>query len=143
MPVALIAALFFTVALLVTTTYFLMGSVPLLILKHDTPTDARFVRGFFDTSYRATLGTAGATAVSYALAGRPLLAGGAAALALLAVLLRRNIIPRMDSLRAQIHASAISAIPAFRRLHVTAILVNLAQLVVIVWSLISVSISLR
>ena len=31
------AALGFTVALLVTTAYFLMGGLPLLILKHDTP----------------------------------------------------------------------------------------------------------
>ena len=42
MSAALIAALIFTVALLVTTAYFLMGSVPLLILKHDTVLDARF-----------------------------------------------------------------------------------------------------
>jgi len=33
----MIAALAFTVALLVTTTYFILGSIPLLVLKHDTP----------------------------------------------------------------------------------------------------------
>ena len=38
----MIAALFFTVVLLVMTTYFIMGSIPLLVLKHDTPLDARF-----------------------------------------------------------------------------------------------------
>ena len=37
----MIAALVFTVALLVTTAYFIMGSIPLLILKHDTPVDFR------------------------------------------------------------------------------------------------------
>ena len=47
MSAALIAALVFTVALLVITTYFIFGSVPLLILKHDTPMDSRFVQGFF------------------------------------------------------------------------------------------------
>lgn len=31
---AIIAALFFTVALLVTTAYFIMGSIPLLVLRH-------------------------------------------------------------------------------------------------------------
>ena len=51
MSAPLIAALFFTVALLVTTAYFILGSVPLLILKHDTPKDSRFVRGFFNTYY--------------------------------------------------------------------------------------------
>jgi len=139
MTAALLIALFFTVALLVTTAYFLLGSVPLLVLKHDTPMDSRFVRGFFNTYYLAAMFTAGATALSYAFAGRPVLAAGAASLALLATLLRRNVIPRMDSLRAQIEASEASAIAAFRRMHVTAILINLAQLVVIVWSLIAAS----
>ena len=50
---ALYASFFFTVALLVTTAYFLMGGLPLLTLKHDTPLDARFVRGFFNVYYRA------------------------------------------------------------------------------------------
>ena len=41
-------ALFFTVVLLVTTAYFIMGGIPLLILAHDTPLDGRFVRRFFE-----------------------------------------------------------------------------------------------
>jgi len=143
MSAALIAALIFTVALLVTTAYFLMGSVPLLILKHDTPMDARFVRGFFNTYYLAAMLTASATAASYALAGRLAVAGGAAALALLAVILRRQVIPKMDSLRARIQVGETAAIAWFRRIHAAAILVNLAQLVLIVWSLIAASMALR
>jgi hypothetical protein len=139
MSAALIAALFFTVALLVTTAYFLLGSVPLLILKHDTPMDSRFVRGFFNTYYLAAMFTASATAVSYAFAERLLFAAGAAALALLATILRRKVIPKMDSLRAQIQVSGTNAIAGFRRIHVTAILLNLAQLVLILWSLTALS----
>ena len=139
MSAALIAALFFTVTLLVTHAYFLLGSVPLLVLKHDTPMDARFVRGFFNTYYLAAMVTAGATALSLALAGRLALAAGAAALTLLATLLRRKVIPTMDSLRDQFEVSGASAIPAFRRMHVAAIVANLAQLVLIVWSLIAAS----
>jgi hypothetical protein len=135
MPAAMIAALFFTVALLVTTLYFILGSIPLLILKHDTPLDARFVRGFFNVYYRLAVFTAGATAASYALAGRPALAAGAAALAGLAVALRRKIIPKMEALGAGIESRQMDAIPGFRRTHVTAIAINIAQLVVIVWSL--------
>lgn len=135
----MIAALVFTVVLLVITAYFLMGSVPLLILKHDTPQDSHFVRAFFDTYYLAATFAAGATAVSYALAGRLVFAAGAAALALLATLLRRKLIPKMDSLRAQIQVSDTTVIAEFRRMHVTAILVNLAQLVLIVWSLTALS----
>lgn len=139
MSAALIAALIFTVALLVVTAYFFMGSLPLLILKYDTPPDSRFVRGFFNTYYLTSMFTASATAVSYGFAGRLVFAAGAAALALSATLLRRKLIPKMDSLGAQIQVSETSAIAGFRRIHVTAILVNLTQLVLIVWSLISLS----
>ena len=139
MSAALIAALFFTVALLVTTAYFLMGSVPLLVLKHDTPLDARFVRGFFNTYYLAAIFTASAAAVSYVFAERLVFAAGAAALALLSTILRRKVIPKMDSLRAQIQVSGTDAIRGFRRTHVSAILINLVQLVLIVWSLIASS----
>jgi hypothetical protein len=143
MSAALVLALFFTVALLVTTAYFLFGSVPLLTLKHDTPMDSRFVRGFYNIYYLAAMFTAGATALSYALAGRLIFAGGAAALALLAAILRHKVIPTMDALQSEIQVNGASAISAFRRIHVTAILVNLAQLVIIVWTLIAFSIQLK
>lgn len=137
MSAALIAAIIFTVALLVTTAYFIMGSIPLLMLKHDTPLDARFVRGFFNIYYVAAVVTASATSISYALAGRPALATGAAAVALLAAVLRRKVVPRMDALGSQIQSNDIDAIPGFRRTHVTAIAINLVQLVAIVWSLVA------
>ena len=136
MSAAMFAALGFTVALLVTTAYFIMGSIPLLILKHDSPLDARFVRGFFNIYYVAAFVSAAATAVSYALAGRFGVALGAAALALLAMVLRKKVIPRMDSLGAEIESNYMDAIPGFRRTHITAILINVGQLALIVWSLI-------
>jgi hypothetical protein len=139
MPGSMIAALFFTVALLVTTLYFILGSIPLLILKHDTPLDARFVRGFFNIYYRCAVVTATLTCISYGLAGRPALSAGAAALAVLAVLLRRQVIPKMEALGAQIQSNGVHAIPGFRRTHVTAIVINIAQLVAIVWSLTTLS----
>lgn len=139
MPAAMIAALFFTVALLVTTAYFLMGSVPLLILDHDTPVDARFIRGFFNTYYLAAMLTATATSVSYAFAGRPAFATGAAALAILTAILRAMVIGKMDHLRAQIQADGQVAIPGFRKTHLMAIVINLIQLVVVVWSLTTLS----
>ena len=143
MSAALIAALFFTVALLVVTAYFLMGSLPLLILKHDTPLDSHFVRNFFNVYYLAAMAAASATALSYALAARPAFAAGAAALALLAYLLRRKLIPVMESLGAQIQDGGPAAVAGFRRMHLTAILVNLVQLVVVVASLITLSMQLR
>ena len=41
----LIVALISTVLLLVCRGFFMTGSWPLLILKHDTPRDSRFIRG--------------------------------------------------------------------------------------------------
>ena len=143
MSAALIAAMLFTGALLMTTAYFVIGSVPLLILKHDTPMDARFVRGFFNTYYLAAMCTAGAAAVSYGLAGRLAFAAGAAVLALLATTLRRKVIPQMDALRTQIEGDGARAIATFRRIHVTAILINLVQLALVVGTLIAVSMERR
>lgn len=137
MSAAMISALVFTVALLFTTAYFIMGSIPLLVLKHDTPLDARFVRGFFNVYYVAAVFTASATAISYAFAGRAVLAAGAAVLALLAWVLRRRIIPTMDALGAKIQSNDMEAIPGFRRTHLTAIAINVVQLVAIVWSLVA------
>ena len=48
-------ALLFTVILLAVTTYFLLGSIPLLTLKHDNPMDSRFIRSFYITYFRLAL----------------------------------------------------------------------------------------
>lgn len=143
MSIALVAALVLTVVLLVITAYFFMGSLPLLVLKHDTPMDSRFVRGFFNTYYLAVMFTAAAAALSYALAGRLAFAAAVASLVLLAVVLRRAFMSRMDMLRIAIQSSDPNAIRGFRRMHVTAILANLAQLVTVVSSLIVVSLQMK
>lgn len=129
------AALLSTVALLAVTAYFLLGSVPLLVLKHDNPMDARFIRSFYITYYRLALVTATATTVCYALAGRTGLALGAAGIALLTLVLRAKFIPHMDRLAGQIRGNDLLAIPAFRQIHKTAILTNVAQLLAILASL--------
>ena len=51
----LIVALISTVVLLVWMGFFMMGSLPLLILKHDTPVDSRFIRGLFNVYYVALM----------------------------------------------------------------------------------------
>jgi hypothetical protein len=128
-------ALFFTVALLAVTAYFLLGSIPLLTLKHDNPVDARFIRSFYITYYKIALTTAVGTTISYALAGRPAFAIGAAAIATLTLVLRNQFIPRMDQLAPQILADEVEAIPAFRKIHKSAILINTTQLLAILGSL--------
>jgi hypothetical protein len=135
MPSAIYAALFFTVVLLVTTAYFLMGGLPLLILKHDTPMDAWFVRRFFAIYYKSVFYAAGGAAASYALSGRFAFAIGATAIGLVAVALRRGLVRAMELIGVQIQENGASAIARFRRLHCVALLTNLTQLIVIVWSL--------
>jgi hypothetical protein len=143
MSTSLIVALLFTVALLVTSVYFLLGSVPLLTLKHDTPVDANFVRNYFSVYYRAAVFTAVGTCVFYALSGRYLIAAGAAVLAVLALFMRGQIIPKMDLLGPKIQSNPGQALPAFKRVHLTAIAVNLVQIGFMVWSLISTSMYLK
>jgi hypothetical protein len=139
MPVAVYPALFFTVALLVTTAYFLLGGLPLLVLKHDTSLDSRFIRSFFNVYYVAAMVTAAGTSASYAFLGRPGFAIGAGAMAIAAAALRRMVLPRMDQLGVQILTNDAVAVRRFRRIHLALLLANLAQLVLVVWSLTTLS----
>ena len=139
MPSAVYAAFFFTVVLLITTTYFLLGGLPLLVLKHDVPLDARFIRGFFNVYYRAAFWAALGASASFALWGRFAFAVGAATIAIIATLLQRHLSPVMQQLGSQIAANDGGAIKRFRRMHVTALLIVLAQLVVLVWGTIQLS----
>lgn len=133
MAFAVYPALFFTVAMLVTSAYFLMGGLPLLILRHDTPLDARFVRGFFNLYCKAAVGTALGAGLSFALWGRFAFAAGAAVLMGVALALRRSLVPAMQRLGEQIQGSGDVPIRDFRRVHAAALSINLAQLVVLVW----------
>ena len=87
--------------------------------------------------------TAIAATASYALAGRPLYAAITAALALLAAVLQRAVIPRIERLHGRLQAHDTTAIRGFRRMHVTAIGANLAQLVLTVGSLVTLSMQMR
>ena len=127
------AALFFTVALLVTTTYFILGGLPLLILDHSTPVDGRFVRRFFEVYCTAAQVAAIGACISYALAGFFPFMAGTAAIALVVSGFKKTIIPGLQRFADRIQDSDFKAIRAFRLTHATALLINLIQLVVLVW----------
>lgn len=133
MALAIYPAIFFTVAMLVTTAYFLMGGLPLLVLKHDTPLDAGFVHGFFGVYCKAAVATALGACVSFALWNRPAFALGAAAFVAMALGLRRYLLPALQQLGARIQEADDAAIRQFRRVHAVALSVNFVQLVVLVW----------
>jgi hypothetical protein len=108
--------------------YLLLGSMPLLIVKHDDPSDSRLVRGFFDVHYKVLVLFASIGALSAALADRRLLAAYIGCMALIGVAAHRIIVHRMDTLRGTMHAADDPAIRLFRRLHVAGLLLNVLLL---------------
>jgi hypothetical protein len=124
----LIVALISTVLLLVWMGFFMMGSLPLLVLKHDTPLDSRFIRELFKVYYVALMATGAVGALSFALAGRAAIALALSAVAGLGFLGRRWFIPRMDGVRVTMTADDASAIRRFRRLHIAGMLLNVVLL---------------
>ena len=119
----------------------LLGPAQILVSHHTldcSSTRAANVRPTPNRGHAAAFSTAAATSVSYAFAGRLAVAAGAAGLAVVAVALRRKIIPMMEALGQQIQQD-LNAIPGFRKVHLTAILINIVQMAVIVWSLIAAS----
>ena len=119
------------VILLVWMGFFMLGSLPLMILKHDTPLDARFIRGLFDVYYKAVMVVAAAGTLSHALAQRPATAAGMGVVALVAFCSRRAILSRMDHLRSTMTATDTAGIRRFRKLHALGMSLNVAQLLVI------------
>lgn len=131
----LIAALS-AVALLFPMLFFTFASPPLLILKHDTPQDARFVRGLFHHYYTVVTIAASAGALAQIAMGHFGPAVAMAGVAALAFSLYRWLIPRMDALREPINRGDAAAIAQFRRLHIMGMLINVVQVAVVAWGLI-------
>jgi len=139
MSFAMYGAFVFTVVLLVTNAYFLLGGLPLLVLKHDVPLDASFIRGFFNVYYRVAFWTAILASASYALWGRFAFSLGAISIAFIAVFLQRRLLPMMQELGRHIETANAGAIRRFRSLHAVALLIIVVQLAVLVWGLIQLS----
>jgi hypothetical protein len=142
MPVALVFALIATVVLLGTMAYFLMGSAPLLLLRHESPVDALVVRGYFDASYRCTAAAALGAAVAFAFTRHTGLAAGGVALVVASLALRRAVVPGLDALRGRLQAGEAGAVRAFRRRHAAAIGANLVVLIATVATLVAARVEL-
>jgi hypothetical protein len=119
------------VLLLVWMGFFMLGSLPLMILKHDTPLDARFIRGLFDVYYKAVMVAAAAGTLAHALAHRPVTTVGMATVGVVAFWSRSFILTRMDRLRASMTATDTAGIRRFRVLHVLGMVLNFVQLIAI------------
>ena len=134
MSLAIYPSLLFTVLLLFAAAYFIMGGVPLLILKHDTSRDAKFVGRFLGVYYNCTFWPATGASISYALWSHVTPAMGTAAIAVSAMVLKRRLGPVMEQIARQIEAKHPKAIARYRKVHSTTLLINVAQVVVLLWS---------
>jgi hypothetical protein len=131
-------ALVSTVLLLISLGFSVLGTTPLLVLKHNLPMDSRVVRQVFHYCYRLVAVVAIAASIGQALAGRPMLAVGTGCIALLAVFLHHWMLTRMDALRGAMHDGDMNAIRRFRELHVAGIALNFTQLAAFVWVMMQV-----
>src|SRR5438128_1495673 len=125
------AAFAATVILLVWMGFFTLGSLPLMILKHDTLLDARFIRGLFDVYYKAVMFTATVGALTCWLAHRSLSLAAMVVVGTIAFASSRTILPRMDTLRTREEPMEKPAIRRFRQLHVLGMVLNITQLLTI------------
>jgi hypothetical protein len=128
-------ALVSTVLLLMSLGFSVLGTTPLLILKHKLPMDSRVIRQVFHYCYRLVTVVAIAASIGHALAGRPVLSVSTGCIALLAVALHRWMLTRMDALRATMHDGDIHAVRRFRELHVVGIALNFMQLAAVGWAM--------
>lgn len=128
---AKVIAISATIALLVWMGFFLMGSLPLLVLKHDTLLDSSFIRGLFNVYYAAVVATGVVASIGYMLVGRLAISLVMAGIVVLALLSRRWIVGQMDRARQSILVENATAIQRFRRLHIGGMLLNAAQLAII------------
>jgi hypothetical protein len=135
----MLIALLSTIPLVMCMGYFFMGSLPLLVLKHDIPMDSRFVRGFFNTYYVAVACAATVPTISYALVGHLAFSAGMVSIAALALFLRKVVLSHMDGLRIRIESGDSTAVTEFRHIHIAGMALNFVQLVALVWGLFHVS----
>ena len=128
-------ALVSTVLLLMSLAFSVLGTTPLLVLKHKLPMDSRVIRQVFHYCYRLVAVVAMAASIGHALEGRAILSVCTGGIALMAVALHHWMLMRMDALRATMHDGDITAVRRFRELHVTGVALNFVQLAAAIWAI--------
>ena len=123
------------VVLLFAQGFFMLASPPLLILKHDTPLDGRFIRGLFNVYYLSVMAIAAVGAAGCALMGHAALALAMGGLVVFVFALRRWMMSSMDELRGAMSRGDSLAVPQFRRLHVAGMILNVVQLGTVAWGM--------
>lgn len=135
MSSALYPAYVFSIALTAINIYYLLGGLPLLVLKHDEPLDANFIRSFFSMYCTLALWAAVGACLSYIAWGRPGFAAGAACLAALVEAMRRHLLPQLQAAGEQLARTGAPGVMRFRQLHTRTLSLILAQVLVLMWGI--------
>jgi hypothetical protein len=124
-----------TVVLLFPMGVFMFTTPPLLILKHDTPVDGRFIRGLFNLYYVSVITLASVGAAGCLIVGKIAVALAMGGLGVFVAGIRRWMISNMDRQREGMARGQPGAIPRFRRLHMTGMALNVLQLAIVAWAM--------
>lgn len=133
-----LVSLISTVGMLFSMGLLMFATPPLLVLKHDTPRDSLFIRGVFNLFYNASIAAGIAATIAFAISGNIGISASLGAVTVLSLLVRNTILGRMDALRTRLAEGDQGAVSPFRRTHVYAMGVNLAQLAAVVCCLFAI-----
>lgn len=113
---------------------FFLSAPAFLLVGLEVPEVTQLLRGIFN-GYFLVMSIAGAvSAVAFTVAGRPIFAVGAVAIALFAIAARRWFLQRVDAALQAREAGVPAAVRRLRVLHLKGILVNAVQLAIVVAS---------
>ena len=127
-------ALYAAVILLLPMACFFLSTPTFLLVGLEVPEVTQLLRGLFN-GYFLVMGIAGTVAaVGFAVAGRPVFAVGAVAIAVFAIAARGWFLERVDAALQAREAGVAAAARRLRALHLKGMLVNAALLAVVVAS---------
>ena len=127
-------ALYAAVILLLPMACFFLSMPTFLLVGLEIPEVTQLLRGMFN-GYFLVMGVAGVVAaVGFVVAGRPVFATGAIAVAVFAIAARRWFLRRLDAALQARDAGVSGAVRRLRVLHLKGMLVNFVQLAVVVAS---------
>ena len=127
-------ALYAAVILLMPMACFFLSTPTFLLVGLEVPEVTQLLRGLFN-GYFLVMSIAGTVAaVGFVVAGRPVFAVGAVAIAVFAIAARRWFLQRVDAALQAREAVVAAAARRLRALHLKGMLVNAALLAVVVAS---------
>lgn len=130
-----ILALYATVIVLFVMAYFALASFAFVFVRLEVDAVARMLRGLFSICYLMLAGAGALAALAYIKLGVPGFAVAMAGIALLALLMRRGFLKRVDAGAVARAAGDRVALRQYRLLHLGGMVVNFVQLVAVASSI--------